>query len=262
MKAARVLTACYKCGIFSVLPINEGQARELGRLKDPADWIEVWRRVVSSTAPEDITAEVAFNHVLGLLDDRAEQTPDEHEPVYPTLGSLDAERCDAAPGHEAGEEPDVAVGNVVADQVTVNDAAQGGSETTVAIANRDDRSVPDGVEPTDHNFDRCNPVAIIYGTMADGHEYPCPTSWPLSPEQLIAAYAFQRRSTGEQRSRLRSARINPTDATNQGLEAIMFAFEVLMAAGVIEHCEDEENLFSLSRPGMDLAAAAAAIVQP
>ena len=86
MAAVKILRNCYIHGRFPFLPVNAGMLRELGRLETPADQIEVWGRVISATAPEDITAEVVFNHLLAMLNDRAEQTAETQDPDDAAFG--------------------------------------------------------------------------------------------------------------------------------------------------------------------------------
>ena len=258
MQAAKVLVLCYKCNKFSVLPMNEGQIRELRRVKVVADRYEVWRRVIGSTAPQDITAAIVLKQVLAVLNERAAQTPERPDPDDATLGDPIVETIEAKPSHDMPHAESAADSDFAGPPGQTEEKSHADSGPKAPVTVEDHRGPFDEIELTDRCFAQSNPVAVIFAMMVDGHDYPQPASWPLSQDQLVAAYVFQTPSRDEQQSRRASARQDPADAAKGGMAAIVHDFTTLQMAGVIERCDGQEHAYCLSRPGMELAAAATA----
>ncbi len=240
MRAARAFTNVYNCSHFSVFPTREGQLRELVRLPDPQDQIEVWHRVVDSTLPKKITAKVIATHVHAFLRERAEQTPDEPDPDHDALmqEAREYRTCNESvgPGRDTqGDESadDEAGGAPALHSQASEDEAEGRNSPTVSPAAEDDHSSLDLIELTIRSFQEGDPAARIYGPTADDNDHARESPWTVGRNQLVAAYVFQTSSPDEQRERLTIARANPAYAAEQGIDAVSRFFNVITGGLVL-----------------------------
>lgn len=257
IRAAGVLKNVNNCRRFSVLPSNEAQARKLARLSTD-DQIVVWERIVASTPPDQITAQVVSNYVLAFMNDRADQTADEPDPDETALVDMDPTWHNSSSVRESIDSQIAAANEVDRQGTSVAPEPLVNSDRTATIAGEEDPLAPDRIELNERSFALNNPVAQIFATMADGREHSAPAYWPIHRTRLVAAFILQNRSLDAQRDRLSSARADVANAVSVGRETLSRAFEILEAAGVIQQSGGTEGTYLLSGPGMELAEARAA----
>jgi hypothetical protein len=231
--AAKVLCNVHNCGQFTVLPANEGQARQLTMLT-AEEQIVVWGRIVESTPPDKITAKVVAKHVLDYVEEQAIQTPDE-----PGVGQAGPTETDH---EEEGGEGSVPVDNG-------DDAGERADDAESVQENSSDNDQnADAIELTNRSAEEGNPVALIFNAMADHRPHPHPTRWNVSRKRLLAAYVFQTDLPVEQRKRLwEVTRTDTKEAcVTRGMEALTQAFSTLTRTPLIAKCRGQNGMYQIT----------------
>jgi hypothetical protein len=208
--AATVVQNVRSCAQFDVLPTNEFQARKLVEL-EPAEQVEVWKCVVESTPPAEITAKIIEEHVTAFLGRQADEAEDE-----PDEGSDVEEREELT--------PDAAVPAAEPIRGVVKESRDDEIETP------DRRPSP----PTSRAFQQ-TAIRYLREVYGSGEPKPAPDTNEIEPELAVAAWVNETPLPEEQERRRKEIDTNgPDNAVVTGKTIVSATFWAMVWLGIIE----------------------------